>query len=35
MQEIMTAFTNEILKTPGQYFWHNKRWVLDPKPKRS
>jgi KDO2-lipid IV(A) lauroyltransferase len=29
MQEIMTAFTNEILKTPEQYFWHNKRWVLD------
>ncbi len=29
MQEIMTAFTSEILKTPEQYFWHNKRWVLD------
>jgi len=31
MQEIMTAFTTEILKTPEQYFWHNKRWVLDPE----
>jgi len=29
MQEIMTAFTSEILKTPEQYFWHNKRWVLN------
>ena len=29
MQEIMTAFTQEILKTPEQYFWHNKRWVLN------
>jgi KDO2-lipid IV(A) lauroyltransferase len=30
MQEIMTTFTREILKTPEQYFWNNKRWVLDP-----
>ena len=30
MQEIMKTFTAEILKTPEQYFWHNKRWVLDP-----
>lgn len=30
MQDIMTAFTREILETPEQYFWHNKRWVLDP-----
>ena len=29
MQEIMTAFTGEIGKTPEQYFWHNKRWVLN------
>ncbi len=29
MQEIMTAFSREILKTPEQYFWHNKRWVLN------
>jgi KDO2-lipid IV(A) lauroyltransferase len=29
MQEIMSAFTQEILKTPEDYFWHNKRWVLN------
>lgn len=29
MQEIMSAFTDEISKTPEQYFWHNKRWVLN------
>jgi lauroyl/myristoyl acyltransferase len=29
MQEIMSVFTAEILKTPEQYFWHNKRWVLN------
>lgn len=31
MQEVMSALSKEILKTPEQYFWHNKRWVLDPK----
>ena len=31
MQEIMSAMSKEILKTPEQYFWYNKRWVLDPK----
>jgi len=30
MQDILTAFSKEVLKTPDQYFWHNKRWVLDP-----
>jgi len=30
MQEIMTAFSREILETPEQYFWYNKRWVLNP-----
>ncbi|MDH3981440.1 MAG: lysophospholipid acyltransferase family protein [Kiritimatiellaceae bacterium] len=29
MQEIMTVFSKEVLKTPEQYFWYNKRWVLD------
>ncbi|MBN2683657.1 MAG: hypothetical protein JXR40_00125 [Pontiellaceae bacterium] len=28
MQELMSAFSEEILKTPEQYFWNNKRWVL-------
>jgi KDO2-lipid IV(A) lauroyltransferase len=32
MQEIMTAFTREILQTPEQYFWYNKRWVLNTAP---
>lgn len=32
MQEIMEAFSREILRTPEQYFWHNKRWVLN-KPQ--
>lgn len=31
MQEIMTTFSTEILKDPEQYFWHNRRWILDPK----
>ncbi len=31
MQEVMTALSNEICKTPEQYFWYNKRWVLNPK----
>lgn len=30
MQEIMSALSEEILKTPEQYFWYNKRWVLKP-----
>ena len=30
MQEIMTVFSEEIKKTPEQYFWYNKRWVLSP-----
>lgn len=29
MQQIMTAFNDEILKHPEQYFWYNKRWVLN------
>lgn len=31
MQAVMSALSQEILKTPEQYFWHNKRWVLDSK----
>lgn len=31
MQGLMTALSTEICKTPEQYFWYNKRWVLDPK----
>ncbi len=31
MQEVMGAISEEICKTPEQYFWYNKRWVLDSK----
>ncbi len=31
MQEVMAALSTEILQTPEQYFWYNKRWVLNPK----
>jgi KDO2-lipid IV(A) lauroyltransferase len=30
MQQMMDLFNDEIAKTPEQYFWYNKRWVLDP-----
>ena len=33
MQLMMDLFTAEIAKTPEQYFWYNKRWVLDPVHK--
>ena len=29
MQEVMTALSTEIYKMPEQYFWYNKRWVLN------
>jgi KDO2-lipid IV(A) lauroyltransferase len=30
MQELMSQFEKEILQHPEQYFWFNKRWVLEP-----
>ena len=30
MEQLMEQFTAEINRTPEQYFWYNKRWVLDP-----
>lgn len=30
MQQLMDIFSEEIAKTPEQYFWYNKRWVLQP-----
>jgi len=30
MQELVSIFDQEIAKHPEQYFWFNKRWVLDP-----
>ncbi len=31
MREVMAALSAEILKAPEQYFWHNKRWVLNAR----
>ena len=30
MEELMAQFTTAIEANPEQYFWYNKRWVLDP-----
>jgi KDO2-lipid IV(A) lauroyltransferase len=30
MQELISIFDREITAHPEQYFWFNKRWVLDP-----
>ena len=30
MQKLISTFDAEISKQPEQYFWFNKRWVLDP-----
>ncbi len=30
MTQLMATISKEILKTPEQYFWYNKRWVLNP-----
>ena len=29
MNDLMKKFTEEINKSPEQYFWYNKRWVLE------
>lgn len=29
-QEIFTLIEREILDCPAQWFWYNKRWILDP-----
>ncbi len=31
-QEIMSGFEKAIRTYPEQYFWYNKRWILDPLP---
>ncbi len=33
MQKLISVFDAEIAKQPEQYFWFNKRWVLDPIQK--
>ncbi len=30
MQEVMNLFDIAVRKQPEQYFWYNKRWILDP-----
>ncbi len=30
MEEVMTRFDAQIRSHPEQYFWYNKRWILDP-----
>ena len=29
-QAVMDIVDAEIRKDPGQWFWYNKRWILDP-----
>lgn len=31
-QAVMDIFDAAVRRHPGQYFWYNKRWVLDPLP---
>ncbi len=31
-QAVMDIFDSAVRRHPGQYFWYNKRWVLDPLP---
>ncbi len=30
MEQLMAVFEREVRATPEQYFWYNKRWVLEP-----
>lgn len=32
MHEVMARFDEAIRRYPDQYFWFNKRWILDPLP---
>jgi len=34
MQEVMTLLDRAVREHPEQYFWYNKRWILDP-PRRT
>lgn len=31
-QQVMAFFEENVRRYPEQYFWYNKRWVLDPLP---
>lgn len=30
MQEVINIYDSSVRKHPEQYFWYNKRWILDP-----
>ncbi|MCX7819045.1 MAG: lysophospholipid acyltransferase family protein [Kiritimatiellae bacterium] len=32
LQDVLDVLTPVILERPEQYFWYNRRWVLDPLP---
>ena len=33
MQEVLDQFSELVYRHPEQYFWYNKRWVLQPYPE--
>lgn len=35
MQEVMSRFDQAVRTHPAQYFWYNKRWILDPLERRT
>ncbi len=35
LQELVSIFDRQIHENPEQYFWFNKRWVLDPIQQRT
>ena len=32
-QHVMDVFDRAVREAPEQFFWYNKRWVLDPLPE--
>jgi KDO2-lipid IV(A) lauroyltransferase len=34
-REVFACFDEAIRKNPGQWFWYNKRWILDPVTEQS
>jgi lauroyl/myristoyl acyltransferase len=32
-QQVLTIVEEAIRADPGQWFWYNKRWILDPVGK--
>ena len=33
-RETLKLLSDEILKSPGDWYWYNKRWILEPVPSR-